>query len=159
MTAIIYKKGNLLTANEPVFGHACNARGTMGRGIAKMIQDRYPGCYEVYRDKFEREGLKLGDVIPWIGEHVVILNFITQETYGKPGQRYTDYDAVRQCMRRLQKAAARHQAAGEGTFHRFDRIALPRIGAGRGGGDWDLIAEIIEAEVSAIGVTVYTFSE
>jgi Predicted phosphatase homologous to the C-terminal domain of histone macroH2A1 len=157
MNAIRYRDGDLLKAPETVIGHGCNALGVMGAGVAKKIREVYPGAYQAYRDKFERDGLVLGEVIPWTGPNRVVLNCITQETYGNtPGTVYADYTAIRDCMRRIEKAAKRHQANGAGALHEHREIAFPRIGAGFAGGDWDTIAAIIESEIQSLTVTVYT---
>lgn len=157
MTDLIYVSGNILKAPQRIIGHGCNARGVMGKGVAAEIKKVYPDAYQVYREKFEREGLELGEVIPWVGDTRIILNLITQETYGHTaGVVYVDYNAVRMCMQRIEKAAQRHQANRSGPFSDYPEIALPRIGSGYGGGEWDVIAEIITAEIKSVGVTIYS---
>lgn len=157
MSEITHRNGNLLAAPQRIIAHGCNARGVMGSGAAKDIKQAYPGAFEAYRDKFERDGLNLGEVIPWVGDTRIVLNLITQENYGRePGVVYVDYEAVRTCMRRIETAAKRHQAAGAGAFHEYREVAFPRIGSGLGGGSWDQIAEIISIEVQSVRVFVYT---
>lgn len=157
MSKITYLTGNLLSATQRVIAHGCNARGTMGKGLAKDLKAAYPDAFEVYRNKFERDGLNVGEVIPWVSERRVVLNLITQDGYGKAeGVVYTNYDGVRACMRRIETAARRHQSTGEGAFHTDPQVAFPRIGAGYGKGDWDKIAEIIEGEINSLEIYVYT---
>lgn len=35
----------------------------MGSGVAKVIKDRYPEAFQVYRKTYEKSGLELGDHI------------------------------------------------------------------------------------------------
>lgn len=156
MTKLIHRAGDLFAADEFVIAHGCNARGKMGKGFALEVKNRYPGAWEVYRDKFERVGLEVGEVVPWTGQDRVVLNCVIQERYGKPGPVYVSYEGLRRCMRRIETAAKRHQAEGDGTFYFHKRVAMPRIGANLAGGDWKIIEGIIEEEISSIEVAIYT---
>ena len=57
------------------------------------------------------------------------------------------YEAIRKGLQRVRELAIAHKAS----------IHMPRMGAGLAGGNWDLIAEIIESELCVHGlqVTVY----
>jgi O-acetyl-ADP-ribose deacetylase (regulator of RNase III) len=141
---IIYKTGDLLTADEPAIVHGCNAQGVMGSGVAKAIREHYPAAYTAYRQHHVTTGLKLGDTI-WVacGPHTVI-NAVTQERYGSDGKRYVDYEAIRTAMREINRRL------------KGKAVAMPLIGAGLGGGSWPEIAKIIEAELTDVQPVVYT---
>ena len=157
MTSIIYKKGNLLGGPEKIIAHGCNALGIMGAGVAKQIKQTYPKAFEVYHQKHGKDGLTLGEVVPWVSAERIVLNMITQQAFGNtPGVVYVDYEqGIRKCMRALENAARRHQQAEAGPFYENSVVAMPKIGAGLAGGDWGVIASIIEAEVNALSVVVY----
>lgn len=146
MSKIVYKKGNLLEAPEAIIAHGCNAQGVMGSGVAKAIKAKWPEAYRAYRHHYEsRNGLFPGEVI-WatVQDNKLIANCITQCEFGRDGKRYTEYDAIRECMH---------------TINKFEQpemgLALPLIGAGLGGGDWDIISQIIEEEVTSVDPVVY----
>lgn len=149
---IIYKTGDLLAAEEPAIVHGCNAKGVMGKGVAKLIRERYPTAYEAYREAHQKVGLKLGQTI-WVpcDPHIVI-NAITQDDYRRNpygSSKHADYDAIR---------AAFHEINGlakNSGFGSIDSIALPLIGAGLAGGEWRIIAEIIEEECKTVQPVVY----
>jgi len=148
---IRYVMGDLMTATEPVIVHGCNARGIMGSGVAKAIRDRYPHAYEKYRDRYLNHGLHLGECI-WVecGDHVIV-NAITQESFGSdPNVQYVFYDAISQVMREINS----HR-----IFAEDNRVAMPLIGAGRGGGSWPHIASIIESELTLVQPVVYHRAE
>lgn len=151
---IIYKKGNLITATESVIIHGCNNRGVMGSGVAMDIRRAFPDAYTEYKRCFKTLDLQpvrlnLGDVI-WIFERKWIGNCITQDGYGKDGKKYVSYDAVRKCMRIIN-----HSHHLKNHANGLVDVAMPLIGAGLGGGDWNIISEIIEKESLTFQPVVY----
>lgn len=158
MAKIIYKTGDLLDAPEPVIVHGVNAQGRMGSGLAKFLRNRYPWAYDAYRSAYEKEGLRLGEVI-WavgIGKFVdgvkqkdrIVGNAVTQEHYGYDGQRYVDYDAIRKTIQNMAEFALQSQRGiiQIANVQPITEIAFPMIGSKLGGGDWNTISVIIEQE-------------
>jgi len=140
---IEYVKGDLFSTDAKYIIHGCNAQGVMGSGVAKIIRERYPEAYDEYRRFFEVEGnLVLGDVIWAESNGKWICNAITQQFYGRDGQRYVSYDAVAQAMWEINKFCP-------------GPVAMPKIGAGLGGGDWNVISAIIESELKDTKPFVY----
>lgn len=132
---IIYKIGNLLNATEKAILHGVNCQGVMRSGVAKDIREKWPHAFEIYELKHKTFGLKLGTIIPVVTtDGKIIINCITQEFYGRDGKRYVDYDAVEKCFTEINK-----QVLDWG----ITEIAMPRLGAGLGGGDWNIIENII----------------
>lgn len=157
---LIYRNGDLMDAQEPFIIHGCNAQGVMGSGVAKAIRDKHPEAYQIYREVYEEQGnlLLMGQVVwKWItipedpkGTRV-IGNAITQEFYGRDGKRYVDYDAVRDAFAEVRRYLDEMvEDLGDSPY-----VAIPRIGAGLGGGDWDTIAKIIQEEMGDHDVVVY----
>lgn len=75
------------------------------------------------------------------------MNAITQYKYGRAVRRYVSYDAVDDCM---------HELAVTNGITPLGPIAMPKLGAGLGGGDWTVISAIIEHRLRDMEVTVYT---
>jgi O-acetyl-ADP-ribose deacetylase (regulator of RNase III) len=117
--------------------HGCNALGMMGSGIAKAIRDKWPLAYDVYRKEFEDSGLMLGDVIPVeVEPGLIVMNCITQQLCGSDGQKYVSYDAVAECMDRVSFCVK--------GLHIQKTVNFPLIGAGLGGGKWEVIEPILD---------------
>lgn len=150
---ITYKLGDLLEADEHVILHGCNGKGVMNSGVAKAIRKAYPVAFEKYRAAQDGEfNIKLGSVIPvFCGRHTV-LNAVTQADYGYTnGTRYVSYDAVANCLKQVNDWPWWRNNKAE--------LAMPKIGAGLGGGSWPIIAAIIEDTLKAVAVTVYVLDE
>ena len=81
---------------------------------------------------------KLGTIsyaeVETITSKLIIVNAYTQFKFGSGLQ--TDYEAVRSCFKIIKN-----------KFGEL-KIAYPKIGAGLGGGDWDIISKIIEEELA-----------
>jgi len=146
---IKYVTGDLLGATQKVIIHGCNAQGVMGSGVARQIRARWPNVYEVYHLKHKVFGLDLGDIIPVATlDGKIIVNCITQDGFGRSGNRYVNYDAIARCMEQLNDRISNWEVS---------EIAMPRIGAGLGGGDWNIIEQIILIHARNFIPVVYDF--
>jgi O-acetyl-ADP-ribose deacetylase (regulator of RNase III) len=128
-----------------VIAHGCNCFNTMCSGIAKQIADKIPGAEEVDAKTPKGSENKLGFMTiysPPTGTSVC--NLYTQYNYTKD-QVDVDYDALRNALRRL------------GLSFNGQKIGLPKIGAGRAGGDWEKIKQIINEELTGQDVTIVHF--
>lgn len=155
MMQIEYIKGDLFSTKIKTIVHGCNAQGVMGSGVAKIIKERYPKAFDRYRKQYEQfNHLNMGHVIPVpCGDRVndpdnykIVVNAITQDFYGRDGSRYVSYDAVAECMKTINRFF---------EVYGIDEVAMPQIGAGLGGGDWNVIAAIIESELKNVKPYVY----
>ncbi len=145
---ITYKIGDLLDANEIVIAHGVNSAGKFGAGVAKAIANRFPEAKKAYLEKHYGEGWKLADIqVIRINGFRYICNICTQEWYGYYGC-YVNYEAVDLGFDRL--------FAGMRTMN-LRSIAIPRIGAGLGGGDWTMIEGIIQRRSDEYGIDVWVY--
>lgn len=147
---IIYKVGDALKASEGAFVHGCNAQGIMGSGIAKQFKTLYPRSFENYKRVIRDCEMINISPMGMLGvdnaDGKMIICAITQEFYGKDGSRYVSYDAIADAMQKI-----------NGFLREFDvkDIAMPRIGAGLGGGNWNIISSIIEECLTDVQPVVY----
>ncbi|BCB22181.1 macro domain-containing protein [Bosea sp. ANAM02] len=154
-----YKAGDLFAGDEAVIAHGCNALGKMGKGFAYALAERYPKAKEAYLEHGAKNGYRLGEVIPWLGPgrkvlHLIVQQRIRQKTDPK-GIQYVDYRAVESAFEMIERGAARHIERKEGFFYDDPRLAIPRIGADLGGGDWNVIERIISEKIRSIDVICY----
>lgn len=147
---IQYIKGDLFSTEHTYIMHGCNSKSVMGSGVAKIVKSLYPKAYEEYA-LWCSKGFRLGSALLVTCNDKVIINAVTQQNYGKvaiqtgPNPiRYVSYDAVADIFAQLEQTIP-------GTT-----IAMPRIGAALGGGDWAVISAIIESECKTIQPVVYS---
>ena len=135
------KVGNLMDVTAGHIVHGCNAQGVMGSGVALAVKRKYPGAFESYRNIYEKRGLLLGHAYPWApATDLVIWNAITQEGFGQP-TRNCSYDAIQSCFELINNGVTMITEVPQ-------EIHIPMIGAGLGGGNWEIIREIIEQTVT-----------
>lgn len=127
-----YLTGNLIEMAQNgrfnVIVHGCNCQHVMGAGIAAQIVKVWPKVLEA--DKLAEN--ELGDIIPvQVEEDLLVINAYTQNNFGR-GVKNVNYGAIAKCFSKIART------------YPDKRIAIPQIGAGLGGGDWNVIEEIIE---------------
>ncbi len=76
----------------------------------------------------------------------MVINAYTQYSFGLD-KRHTDYDALRSAFKLVAK-----DFAGQ-------RIGYPKIGAFRGGGDWEIISQIIDCELAGQNHTLVRYAK
>jgi O-acetyl-ADP-ribose deacetylase (regulator of RNase III) len=137
-----------LEGHFDVIVHGCNCFCAMGAGIAKSIKSEFPEAFEA--DLTTEKGVKqkLGSysqvTVTRNGKSITIINAYTQFHWAGQGVK-ADYDAIRRVFSQLK--------AEFGDA----RIGYPMIGAGLAGGDWGVIAHIIDTELSACNHTLVKF--
>lgn len=128
--------------------HGVNCRGVMGAGFALEIKKRFPEAYKLYKQRCEErtpEMLLGTSMVTPISTNLVIMHCFTQKDYGKIG-KHVSYDAFESCLYTI-PAALHH------TF--VKELHFPMIGAGLGGGKWDVMAAIIDTHYAAQKVMKY----
>ena len=131
-----------------LIAHGCNCFCTMGAGIAKGIRSEFPEAFEADRITQKGSKEKLGTCsfakIERDGINLIVVNAYIQFDYRGRGVK-VDYDAVRSCMKWI-----RENFGGK-------RIGIPKIGAGLAGGEWEIISQIVDKELTEEDVTLVEF--
>ena len=147
---ILQAEGDLLAADVEALVNTVNCVGVMGKGIALQFKRRYPDMFEQY----ERE-CKLGHV--QIGHMLVVptgrldgpqyvINFPTKKHWRSPSRmEYIEAGLVD-----LRRAIVEHNIRS---------IAIPPLGAGNGGLDWeDVRPRVWDALGDLDGVSVHVYA-
>lgn len=145
---INYKTGNILDFTEEAIGHGCNCRQVMGAGVAKAIKQKFPELYKADLSFTYKPELRLGRASKaHLSNGKVGYNLYTQLNYGSGLQ--ISYDAIRESLKYVFEDMVQLGLSS---------LALPRIGAGLGGGDWNKILSIIEKVSNEynIDITIYS---
>ncbi|MBU5922711.1 macro domain-containing protein [Enterobacter sichuanensis] len=141
------KQIKLLSGNavEPlkksiVIAHIVNNKGKWGKGFVLSLSNKYPSAKEYYLNSFN------GNNIPELGtvdfvlvdakEQIFIANMYAQDGIKKnvnDKNQYVCYASLEVCLEKLSDFALVNRLS----------VQMPRIGAGLGGGDWDVIESLI----------------
>lgn len=123
--------------------HGCNCHKNMGKGIAKTIKQVFPEAIMADKNSSLTTFERLGNYS--LGRHrgpngdIFIVNAYTQFDYNRYGNKkqQADYEAIEKVFKRIKK-----------RFHGL-RIGYPKLGAGLGGANWEIISKIIDRELQS----------
>ncbi len=142
-------EGNILEDRSEALVNTVNCVGVMGRGVALQFKNAYPGNFKAYE-----KACKAGEVVP--GHMYVfntgnlfgarwIVNFPTKRHW-RGASKIEDIEAGLKDLVRIIK-----------EYH-IKSIALPPLGCGLGGLNWNDVSAIIERELSGLaGVEVKVY--
>lgn len=122
-----------------------------GGGFAAALRKRFPEAWNEFRDQVHShgEGLMLGRCYRGrLTPDTLVMHMIAQRGVGPSKIPRIRYSALESCLKELKRWATKEHAS----------LHMPRIGTGHAGGKWELIRELILAEVadSSTPVTIYT---
>jgi len=142
--------GDVLTSTSELICQGNNAKGAFNSGLAKNIRDKYPEVYAKYKEAYDKGLIELGKIqivdVTNDFENKKIVNCITQENYGYDGAKYTSYDALDTCMKKLRIYCEEHYVRS---------IAIPwHMCSDRGGGNWNVVLSIITAAFDDSNVNI-----
>jgi O-acetyl-ADP-ribose deacetylase (regulator of RNase III) len=149
MSLITERTGDMFESNAEVYGHGVNIAGVMGAGIARQFKANYPSMYEEYKNFCDNNELKPGETFMYeVSTIHWIANIVSQDM---PGAN------ARYGWLTMGLAATYGDLVDRG--HQDWTVALPQIGCGIGGLDWNIVRGIIVdvAEFYDIKTELWTY--
>lgn len=147
---IRYTQGNLLEAPTEAQVNTVNEIGVMGKGIALMFREAFAENTRAYEEAAKNKEIRVGRMFVTRNEGLVgpkwIINFPTKKHWRQPSKLEWVRDGLRDLVRVL----------GE---NRIRSVAVPPLGCGNGGLEWDQVRREIEAaasELPEVEFLVYT---
>lgn len=144
-------EGDLFSAPTGIICHQVNCRGSMGRGVAKTFKELYPFAFNQYQSLCQ----------DFIADELLGTILMRAEIDGKwtccmfaqdnwsVYNCNTDYAAFSECCDAIKREI-------KGLHLDNITINMPYgIGAGLGGGEWEIIYSIIEEELSDYNVILW----
>ena len=148
-------KGDIRETPIRTIAHGVNCQGVMGSGVARALFEKWPEVREHYiqfheqqrkKGKIDKDFLGFNQTVP--ASKKIIINMHTQLNFGSGDSQYVDYAAVLRCFDSLKY-----------DFGSHDRIlAVPRIGAGLAGGDWETIKNIMVSKTQEQNIDLVIYS-
>lgn len=139
---IEYKTGDILTENAEALVNTVNCVGVMGRGIALQFSKQFPENYKAYQIACKQEQVQPGRMFitetSWLHNPKYIINFPTKRHWrGK--SRMEDIEAGLIAL------------VVDVTRYGIRSIAIPPLGSGLGGLDWEQVRPRIERAFKNMG--------
>lgn len=135
------QQGDILQADAEALVNTVNCVGIMGRGIALQFRKAFPDNYEVYRAACERDEVEPGRMLVFDRQRFInpryIINFPTKRHW-KGKSRIEDIQAGLAAL--VEEVRARN----------IRSIAVPPLGCGLGGLDWEEVRPIIAEAFRAV---------
>ena len=144
-----YTKGNLLEAKAEALVNTVNEVGVMGKGIALQFREAFPASAHEYVEASHRKEVHVGRVFVTHDESLAgphwIIHFPTKRNWRQPSR----LEWVREGLRDLAKVVRENG---------IESIALPPLGCGNGGLEWNDVRREIELAFSGVeGVRVVVY--
>lgn len=141
MLMIEYRTGNLLQADAEALVNTVNCVGIMGRGIALQFKQAYKDNFKAYAAACERGEVQPGRMFVFETNKLIgpkyIINFPTKRDWrGNSRLEYIDTGLI-----------ALVEEIRRRTIH---SIAIPPLGSGLGGLDWQVVRPRIEAALAPL---------
>lgn len=138
---IRYTSGDMLQADTEALVNPVNCVGVMGRGLALQFKQAYPANFRVYA-----EACRLGEVQPGrmlvtatgeSGPRHHVINFPTK-------RHWRDKSRMEDIRAGLEALATEIRRRG------IRSVAIPALGSGLGGLDWDEVRPHVEDALSPL---------
>lgn len=139
--------GNLFESKAKTLVNTVNCVGIMGKGIAQEFKKRYPEMFEDYSDRCTRGEVQLGKpyIFKSLYDDKAIINFPTKKHWRSVSRIEDIYNG-------LEYLATKYKD------WRVTSIALPPLGCGNGGLEWDIVGPLMYRELSKLDIPVEMYA-
>ncbi len=146
---IRFTTGNLLDAETEAIVNTVNTVGVMGKGVALQFREAFPDNYQAYKKACDARTVHVGEVFVTDNQALTgpkyIINFPTKKHWRHPSRIEYVTSGLRDLRRVLEEKRVRS-------------VALPPLGCGNGGLEWEQVRTEIEkalGDLQDVEVVVY----
>lgn len=130
------KQGNLLEENAQALVNTVNCVGIMGKGIALQFKKAYPQNFREYEKACKAKQVQPGKMFVFQTNSLFhpqyIINFPTKRHWKNPSKIEDIKSGLTSLVEEVQRL-------------NITSIAIPPLGCGNGGLDWNLVKPLIES--------------
>lgn len=146
---ITYITGNILESNAQALINTVNTVGVMGKGIALQFKKAYLNNYKAYESACKKNEIVVGKMFVTRDNNLntgekIIINFPTKKDWRKP----SEYSYIEDGLDDLKNVIEKEQ---------INSIAIPPLGAGNGGLEWEKVKKIIEQKLGNLNIQIFVF--
>jgi O-acetyl-ADP-ribose deacetylase (regulator of RNase III) len=132
----VFKSGDLLQhSNIDAIVNTVNCVGVMGKGIALQFKQKWPDNFKAYASACKRGEVQVGRMFVYDSGGLVkpnfIINFPTKQHWRGASQLAWIESGLQDLVQQVRERG-------------ISSIALPPLGCGNGGLDWDIVKPLIE---------------
>ena len=146
---IKYVKGNILDSQAQALVNTVNTWGVMGKGIALQFKKAFPANYRAYAEACKKGEIDIGKLFVFTDQNImsgpkIIINFPTKTDWRKP----SEYAYIEKGLDHLLAIIRQRQIRS---------IAIPPLGAGNGGLEWEKVKNILYRKLQNTEAEVYIY--
>lgn len=146
---IHYKTGNLLDSEAAALVNTVNTVGVMGKGIALQFKNMFPNNFKLYAQACKNKEVKVGQLLVTEEEALlagkkIIINFPTKTNWRLP----SEYQYIESGLAELVKVIKERS---------IKSIAIPPLGSGNGGLDWNRVRQILEKHLADLDCEIFIY--
>lgn len=144
-----YIKGNLLESKAEALVNTVNTMGIMGKGIALQFKEMFHDNYKLYVNACKNKTIKIGcmfvteDNSSLYGKKTII-NFPTKTNWRFPSEYQYIEEGLADLVRTIKE-------------RNIKSIAIPPLGAGNGGLDWNKVKILLEKHLNHIDCQILVY--
>jgi O-acetyl-ADP-ribose deacetylase (regulator of RNase III) len=149
MNMIHYETGNVLESPAEALVNTVNTVGIMGKGIALQFKKEFPFNARKYEEACKNGAIDIGKLLVVRDSSLatgdkVIINFPTKKDWRKP----SEYSYIESGLKDLVRVI---------LDEKIKSIAIPPLGSGNGGLDWQKVKQILEKHLSTLLIEVFVY--
>jgi O-acetyl-ADP-ribose deacetylase (regulator of RNase III) len=146
---IHYKTGNLLDSEAEALVNTVNTVGVMGKGIALQFKNMFPNNFKLYAQACKNKEVKVGQLLVTEEEALltgkkIIINFPTKTNWRLP----SEYQYIEAGLTELVRVIREKN---------IKSIAIPPLGSGNGGLDWNKVKQILEKYLTDVDCDIHIY--
>ena len=127
----LIEKGNIFNSDCEFLVNPVNCVGIMGKGLALEFKNKYPLNFEIYKKACDNASFNIGNLLIVPVDNKFIVNFPTKKHW----RNKSDLEFIKIGLEELKVAIKEFN---------IKSIALPKLGCGLGGLDWNEVFDLIK---------------
>jgi len=146
---IKYTKGNIFDSDTDALVNTVNTVGIMGKGIALQFKKAYPNNFKAYQNACKKGEIEVGKVFVYADKNIdtgekIIINFPTKKHWRKPSEYSYITEGLTDLIKIIEESGIKS-------------IAIPPLGSGNGGLQWENVKKIIEEKLGTLDTEIVVY--
>lgn len=139
-----FQTGNILNSSAQCLVNTVNCEGYMGKGIAYQFKEKFPENNKNYVKACKNGSLSIGKILFYSEDKKIIANFPTKDKW----REKSEYSYIERGLVELKSGLLERK---------IKSVAIPPLGCGNGGLDWNKVKQMILEKMSALPLDVIVY--